>query len=1172
MPEEDSHKGDAADPAPKQHTPPPPASSEESVLYSLSPEIRPPSVVLDDSIVQGGEPILQPTSTEMPKTIESSRYQLQGEIARGGMGAVLKGRDVDLGRNLAIKVLLDEHKENPVVIQRFIEEAQIGGQLQHPGIAPVYELGQFEDQRPFFTMKLVKGETLAYMLAGRYSLTHNRGKLLGIFKQVCQTMAYAHSRRVIHRDLKPANIMVGAFGEVQVMDWGLAKVLPADGQPATKPVTKPDDGKSIIATFRSPGSDVPLPNVGSVEPIGSDTQMGSAMGTPAYMPPEQALGEVDRMDRRSDVFGLGAILCEILTGQPPYIADDLASMMRLACRGKTDECFERLDQSDTDEQLIRLTKRCLEFELDDRPRDAAEVSGCITQYLESVESQIKEAEIRRAEEEARSTEERKRRKVAWGLAASVLVTIGLGAGGWMWNGRQVAQRQQTAQQQFDQSFNDARLHQKLADNENLAVRKSELEIAIKNTQSAIKLADELKLPGDRSEPAEEFKNQLESELAKTTEAISAQDRNQRLADQLELIRVSQVTVGNRNESADENTRGNFQQAFRRYQSTFAEAGFDLTKRSDDQLVQLISNSPIRSNLVTSLDHWISCFPPRSVDDQVQSSLSIGDWERAAELSRQLLEAEPTNSKHWLKLAPSLVLSGQKEEYKRLCRRMCDQFVSSESINDADRVVKICLLLPGAIELTEIPTEVLEDGVDESKIPVGWHWASRALLEYRRGKPKEAYKWILEVEAAGPGPLASSYIASVKSLIEWELGEKKKAMASLKSAEGMLHQILDNVAQRSSLDAGFALIHFREAQERLSVTEPDSRIEQFVSDGLEPSKHPEILRRLAFRERLRRLVQQADDNSFRRDVRQTVVDSDPKRLLDLASSEEAKRQTDAFTAWLGAALRRSDQVDTAITLLKASQQDAPSDVPLNLELSQCFQAKGNADEALNYARAAYAARPASEATQWLLMITLADADHNTESERLFARMMQRSELSADQLVKLAARLNSQGQRHSQAKIALENALQVDPQNALAFQVLCRTMWQMSEPESALEAGLKAFELAPDDWKTHWELGNVYQYGLKDFEKSVEHYSRAAEISPRSSDTYFQLAFALETAGQRRVDGCASSIGAAQPRKRRARQTLAGRLMAKGLSGPGGDGKALDQGIANSGNQRGCSSTG
>ena len=138
-----------------------------------------------------------------------------GEIARGGVGVVYQGRDVDLGRDVAMEVLHEEHLGHADMLRRFVEEAQIGGQLQHPGIVPVYELGLMADERPYFTMKLVKGRTLAALLAARETPSSNRGDLIEVFEAVCQTMAYAHSRGVIHRDLKPANIMVGTFGEVQ---------------------------------------------------------------------------------------------------------------------------------------------------------------------------------------------------------------------------------------------------------------------------------------------------------------------------------------------------------------------------------------------------------------------------------------------------------------------------------------------------------------------------------------------------------------------------------------------------------------------------------------------------------------------------------------------------------------------------------------------------------------------------------------------------------------------------------------------------------------------------------------------------------------------------------------------------------------------------------------------
>jgi serine/threonine protein kinase len=166
---------------------------------------------------------------EVPAQDAGARLQVHGEMARGGMGAVHKGRDASLGREVAVKVLLETHQEKPELVRRFVEEAQIGGQLQHPGVVPVYELGQFPDRRPYFTMKLVKGRTLAQLLAERTDPAQDRPRFLKVFEQVCQALAYAHARGVIHRDLKPANVMVGAFGEVMVMDWGLAKVLKGGG-------------------------------------------------------------------------------------------------------------------------------------------------------------------------------------------------------------------------------------------------------------------------------------------------------------------------------------------------------------------------------------------------------------------------------------------------------------------------------------------------------------------------------------------------------------------------------------------------------------------------------------------------------------------------------------------------------------------------------------------------------------------------------------------------------------------------------------------------------------------------------------------------------------------------------------------------------------------------------
>jgi serine/threonine-protein kinase len=376
------------------------------VLESLAASIGlVPRILLSDTA--GGtteSPLVNPSSAEMPLLADRSvRVQLLGEIARGGMGVVLKGRDPDLGRDLAVKVLLDAHKEKPDLVRRFVEEAQIGGQLQHPGVVPVYELGTFGDRRPYFTMKLVKGQTLAELLAERDSPAEDLPRLLGIFEQVCQTMAYAHARDVIHRDLKPSNVMVGSFGEVQVMDWGLAKVLPKGGVVDDAAAGKIPAHETVIATARV-WSDSDL------------SQAGSVMGTPAYMAPEQARGEIDLIDERADVFALGSILCEVLTGQPAFVGRSAGELHRKAALGDLAEAMAALEGSGADGELIALARDCLEREAEDRPRHAGAVAERITAYLVGVQEKLRATEIARATEEARAEEEAKRRLLADELA------------------------------------------------------------------------------------------------------------------------------------------------------------------------------------------------------------------------------------------------------------------------------------------------------------------------------------------------------------------------------------------------------------------------------------------------------------------------------------------------------------------------------------------------------------------------------------------------------------------------------------------------------------------------------------------------------------------------------------------------------------------------------------
>jgi WD40 repeat protein/serine/threonine protein kinase len=245
-----------------------------------------------------------PEAGEIPAELSQlARYELGAEIARGGMGSILAARQPAIRREVALKLMLRNAGAHDRL--RFIEEAQITGQLEHPNIVPVHDLALNEHGQPYYTMKLVKGRTLQDVLkllregsaeaAARYPLA----ALLTIFQKVCDAVAFAHARGVIHRDLKPANIMVGEYGEVLVMDWGLAKIIGGGGSPS-QPATP------LVGTARADQRDV------------FATMDGAVMGTPRYMSPEQARGEIATLDQRSDVFSLGAILYELVTLLPPF--------------------------------------------------------------------------------------------------------------------------------------------------------------------------------------------------------------------------------------------------------------------------------------------------------------------------------------------------------------------------------------------------------------------------------------------------------------------------------------------------------------------------------------------------------------------------------------------------------------------------------------------------------------------------------------------------------------------------------------------------------------------------------------------------------------------------------------------------------------------------------------
>jgi serine/threonine protein kinase len=570
----------------------------------------------------GTEPATKPgPPSDLPPRVGG--YHIEEEIDHGGMGRILRVRDEDFGRPLAMKVLLNRSRD---LEERFEREARMTGLLQHPGIPPVHARGRLDDGRPYFVMKLIQGKSLQALLRQRPSPAADLPRFIAIFEQICQTVGYAHSRGVIHRDLKPANIMVGAFGEVQVMDWGLAKLVQSDSTDHESVGPAPETIHELRRTVTK----------------GDGTQAGAIMGTPNYMPPEQARGEVACLDARADVFGLGAILCEILTGAPPYRGSDALAVACQAALGELAEALSRLDACGADGELVQLARECLAPQRENRPANGSAVAERITTYQAELDQRLRQAEIDRATaharaeeeqklreaEQARADEEKKRRLVEEAKAAEekkrrlverqkrrrtvalaaalLLLAIGISAAIIWYLDHRATQATNLALAERDvrkylETADDA--HTKLIEElkkpggvQSLLNQKESWELRIQTARAAWKVAK------DTAEKAE-----VDPELLKRLEELDGDlARDQRdfdLAWRLEKIRLDTATI----------VEGKFDFAIaeREYPKAFAEAGLALEPERLKDTAQLIQQSVIKEQLLAALEHW--AFNPKDAN-------------------------------------------------------------------------------------------------------------------------------------------------------------------------------------------------------------------------------------------------------------------------------------------------------------------------------------------------------------------------------------------------------------------------------------------------------------------------------------------------------------------------------------------------------------------------------
>jgi tetratricopeptide (TPR) repeat protein len=506
----------------------------------------------------------------------AGRVHLLGEIARGGMGVVLRGHDPEMGRDLAVKVLLPAHRGNSNLQRRFVSEARLAGQLQHPGIVPVHDVGQLSDGRPFFTMKLIQGRTLADLLAQRPEPGHDLPRFLRYFEAVCQAVGYAHARGVIHRDLKPLNVMVGAFGEVQVMDWGLAKRL--------------EDG-----TEENPEQPPPLPASLTSTPIPAAlTLPGAIVGTPGYLAPEQARGEPG--DQRSDVFGLGAILCEILTAAPPFHSAGVLGLLEQTRAADLNDAADRLDRCGADPELVGLANDCLVAKPLGRPANGSAVAARLAEYLAGVQDRLRRAEVGQARAEARAEGERSRRRLAVGLAAALLAVVAMGGGTLL-----LVQQNQTEQAREQTRRQEA-------------------------AKSALDRAAELKQQ-DRWDEAlsvlEQAQQRLDERDGQVNEDVRRVVTDLKLVVRLEKVRLRAATMTGRSFSRA--------RADREFEAEFRAADLGSPDEPAEVVAERVRASDVRAALVAALDAWAMTTEDRRRRDWTRgvsrSAAQDSDWDR-----------------------------------------------------------------------------------------------------------------------------------------------------------------------------------------------------------------------------------------------------------------------------------------------------------------------------------------------------------------------------------------------------------------------------------------------------------------------------------------------------------------------------------------------------------------
>jgi serine/threonine-protein kinase len=953
------------------------------------------------------------------------RFQVVSAIGQGGMGCVFRGRDPELDRDLALKVLLPGHVGKPHLEQRFLEEARIAGRLEHPGVPAVHELGRAEDGRPFFAMKLIRGQTLAELLAARSDPSAELPYFLGIFEQICQTIAYAHAHGVIHRDLKPANVMVGKFGEVQVMDWGLAKIL---GE------SHCSDTAAAQSVFQSSGAGL--------------TRDGSVLGTPAYMAPEAARGQVDKLDERADVFGLGAILCVILTGAPPFSRGESSALIRRAARGEVGDALARLDSCAADAELIALAKDCLEAEAADRPRDAAAVAARVTSYRAGVEVRLRQAELAGAEARARAAEERKRRRLTLALTLALLALVGLGGGGYAWVQHQRGERQATLARALDAAL------QRAAEMRGKAAAAPVGDLAAWGEALAeIGRAEDLLAQGE-ADAAQQARVK-----AMGDEVKQGRDEAQRQADAATAER--QLVARLETVRAEHGEHWDARKADRAFGEAFRAFGLDLDALDPKTAGAQLANRPATAEIAAALDEWCTL---RRID--LAGRPDAPPWQPLAQAART---ADPDPWRDSLRAhfnqplaKTSAALREQADDAAGLARQPVASLVLLAGMlrraGERDRAVTV---LRSAWQ--RFPGDFW----------VNYKLGHSSWSSSRYQRPDEAVRFLTAAVAARPGSSAAHN----------NLGNALRAKKDVVGAMACYRKAIE-------LDPHCAPAHSNLGNALRDQKNVDGAIACF-------QKALEIDPNYA-------LAHNNLGNALRdkNDVDRAIACFQKAIALD---EKLALAHSNLGNAWL----RKNNEPEAVACFQKAIELDANL-APAHVGLGNVMLIKRDVARALPCFRKAIDLDPNDARAHNGLGLALRGKKNEDEAIACFRQAIALESELAQAHMNLGNALQDRKEL-DEAIACYKTALGIDPELALAHYNLGVAWYSKKEVDAAIACYRQAIFLRPRLIDAHISLGNALARKHNE-EEAIASYQKARDLSPRHVQVHYNLGLALRARGR------------------------------------------------------------